>query len=133
MPGGDAIEARLLHRGMEEFEPRLARRLFQIAIRGEIRLADDRRPAEPVRLLAHEFRIAARFLAAQSVVQMQHGESKFPLRRKLAQYVQQTQGIRAARYGYAHAGVTREHVITSDGRYGPLKHSSIVAFISWDR
>ena len=49
-----------------------------------------RRPAEPLRLAAYELRVAARFLAAQSVVQMQHSESDIPLGRKLAQRVQQT-------------------------------------------
>ena len=89
MAGGHAIEARTLHRRVEELEPRLAGRLFQIAVRGKYRLVDDHRPAEPLGLLAHEFRVGVRFLTAQSVVQMQHGESELPLGRKLAQQVQQ--------------------------------------------
>src|SRR5580658_1417953 len=127
MPGGDAIEACLLRGDLEKLQSRLARRLFQIALLGQFHLAHNRRPAEALGLLANEFRIAARFLAAQTVVQMQHGESQFPFRRKLAEQMQQAQGIRAARYGHAHVGGAPEHVITSDGRYGPLQHSSIVA------
>jgi hypothetical protein len=116
MPGGDAIEARTLHRRVEELEPRLTRRLFQIAVRGKRHFMDDRRPAELVRLFAYELGVAARFLAAEAVVEMEHGESEVPLGRKLAQHVQEAQGIGAARYRYAHAGVAREHVVASDGR-----------------
>jgi hypothetical protein len=80
MPGGDAIEARFPHGGLKKPEPRLARRLFQIAIGGQFRVADDRLPAKLFRLTAHKLGVSTRLIAPQSVVQMQNGEDQFPLR-----------------------------------------------------
>ncbi len=79
MSGGYAIEVSLLHSRLEKFDPRRARLLFQIAVHGELRLAYDRGPTEQPSLLTHKLRIGARFLAAQSMIQMQHGEGKVPL------------------------------------------------------
>ena len=69
---------------------------------------------------SHEPLIGVRFLSTQVMVHMQHYQADPQISRKPVKYVQENNGICAARYGQADAIAGGHHAITRDGFRYPL-------------
>ncbi len=112
---------------LEELQAGGAGGLFEIfarfaAERGDVGFLQFARQIERGGQVAHEGGILAGFLAAQLVIEVQHGQAQIPARGQIAQDMQQAHGVGAAGDRHADALARLKHAITGDRFRDLLKH-----------